>query len=103
MTNTTPTDIVERLQAEVQYDELWDNRLNMTNNERLFDEAAAEIVKLRDALEPFALCEWAGTRGPHPCGGCVGCRVAEILSVPVCEQCRNAPHGICASCLGHVG
>ena len=41
------TDIVERLKAEVKYDELWDDRLNMTDEERLLDEAAAEIMRLQ--------------------------------------------------------
>ena len=56
-------DLIERLRERVAYDELWPDRGNMLSQEQLFDEAANEIERLREALDgvQFAL----GQEPPH--------------------------------------
>ena len=43
-------DLIERLRAQVAYDELWPDRGNMLPEEQLFDEAANEIERLEREL-----------------------------------------------------
>jgi hypothetical protein len=81
-----PTDIVERLRRTAQ--SLGSAVVILTAAEG--EQIAAEIVKLREALAPFTLCKWRGTKAnPDPCGGCTGCSLAEVLN-PSIDELREA-------------
>ena len=77
------SDIVERLQAKVSYDELLEDMSNMTNAERLCDDAANEIVRLR--AESADRLRTLGIYMDH-----VGERAAEIVRLQALNEAKDA-------------